>query len=70
MRKEFLAFEGGKNYLVRGGSKQLLDKKFWDYQHTNCSLSLGLLTIVGEGCAGKDAYPQMETNWGRKQFDE
>lgn len=55
MRKEFLAFEGGKNYLVRGGSKQLLDKKFWDYQHTNCSLSLGLFTIVGEGCAGKEA---------------
>lgn len=46
MRKEFLAFEGGKNYVVRGGSKQLLDKR--DYQHTNCSLSLGLPTIVGQ----------------------
>jgi hypothetical protein len=46
MRKEFLAFEGGKDHVIRGRSRQLLDKRFWDYQHTNRGLSL---RIVGEG---------------------
>lgn len=41
MRKEFLAFERGeKDYAIRGGSRQLLDKRFWNYRHTNCGLSL------------------------------